>query len=264
VGYLKKEAKKQLLRVYNKMDGLAEYSKKKHNEDIVKLHQVATQKEFLDTLKPGTGKYEIAYSHLLELSYQYYQVTGELPKELLPKDVNLSMLIESYHQTHKDAFNMIVQNQIHAYLVNTVPLLKQLQQTAQVGPTIDQYADVRLGFQQQLRFLLSHGFALDLKFYRAEIEPVWLILKVARKLTANDFKPIVRVLDRYSRLQTGNESKVLYHADDAHTAKKDPVKPTSKEDQVRHDKEVELRKSRLGINDNRDGQMVVKLHSSEK
>lgn len=261
---MKKEAKKQLLRVYNKMDGLAEYSKENHDQDIVKLHQVATQRDFLNTLVPGTGKYEVAYSHLLELAYQYYQVTGELPKELLPKDVDLSMLIESYHQSHRDAFNTAVQNQVHAYLINVVPLLKQLQKTAQVGPTIDQYADVRLGFQQQLRFLLSHGFALDLKFYKSEIESVWLILKIARKLKADDFKPIVRVLDRYSRLQTGMESTVLYHADDAHTVKKDEPKPATKEDTERREKENQIRNSRLGINDGSDGQMVVKLNSSEK
>lgn len=262
--YLKKETKQQLLRVYNKMDGLADYNKQDHDKDIVKLHQVATQWNLLKTLTPGTGTYEMAYSHLLKLAYQYYQVTGELPKELLPKDVNLSMLIESYHQSHKDAFNTVVQNQVHRYLINTVPLLKQLEQTAQVGPTVDQYADIRLGFQQQLRFLLSHGFSLDLNFYKTNIEPVWLILKVARKLVANDFKPIVGVLDRYSRLQTGNESSVLYHVDDAHTVVEDETKPVSKEDQEQHEKENQARKARLGINDTTDGKMVVKLPSVKK
>lgn len=258
---MKKEEKQQILRVYKKMDGLAKYNSEKHDKDIVLLHQVAAQYDLLNTMKPGTGEYEIAYRRLLSLAYQYYQVTGELPSELLPKGVNLEMLIKSYHQAHQDAFNTTVQDQVHAYLINTVPLLKQLQQTAQVGPTIDQYADIRLGFQQQLLFLLVHGFSLDLKFYETEIEPIWLILKVARKLTANDFKPLVRILDRYSRLQTGNESQVIYHADADHVAKQEDSGAISKEDKLRREKEQQIKASRLGIDDAKGDQMVVKLPS---
>lgn len=258
---MNKEEKRQLTRLYEMMDGVADYEASQQEPDVVKLQQLATQKQVVDSLDEGSEERAHAYNALLGLAYEYYQLTGMLPTEFIPKSVDLNALIEAYHTQRADAFNPMVQTQMHNFLLSAAALLQQLQKTAQIGPTIDQYQAIKVGLNDQIQFLIEHGFALDLEVYRTEIAPAWLPMKMSRKLTAGDFKPLFKVLDRYTRLETGNEQNVTYHADEAHTAKKEEPKAPTPEQEQRQARTREKQASRLNVQTIGNGQVVVKLPS---
>lgn len=260
-----KTERENLKRLYEKLDAIGENNNNKENQpkDVQTLRALGDQKELVDSLDPKSTAYRQAYNDLLELGYKYYQVSGQVDAHSLP-GVSASDLIHYYNRSHRTAFNLQLQTQVHEFLVQVTPVLMQLQNVPAVAATNAQFEQIRATFQKQLTNILVYGFALDLAYYQEHIESIWLVIKLARRLTPNDFKPLVMVLDKYSRMRTGQEEKVGYVPDEAHR-KKPKTKPSKEEmeKQARQQKMQALQQakqaSRLSIRKDDQGRLIVDI-----
>lgn len=260
---MNKAERDQIKRLYQRFDAV-----KKDNEhqgelskDVKALRLLSDQKKLVDSLKPGSIAYSRAYNKLLELGYRYYQASGEVDPKSLP-GISARDLIQYYNRVHAQAFNLDVQTHVHEFLVGAAPVLMQLKNVPPEMVTNVQLEDVRRGFQQELAVILDYGFARDLAEYQTHLEPKWLVIKMARHLTVDDFKGLVQVMDRYSRLRTGQEKNVGYQP--PKEKQKDPNKKPSSEEvhrqkvQERQQKEAqEKAKYRLDIRKDDQGHLIV-------
>lgn len=265
VNIVNKTERENLKRLYKKLDAIGENNNNKENqpEDVQALRALGDQKELVDSLDPKSTAYRQAYNDLLDLGYKYYQVSGQVDAHSLP-GVSASDLVHYYNRSHRTAFNLQLQTQVHEFLVQVTPVLMQLQNVPAVAATNAQFEQIRTTFQKQLTNILVYGFALDLAYYQEHIESIWLVIKLARRLTPNDFKPLVMVLDKYSRMRTGQEEKVGYVPDEAHR-KKPKMKPSKEEmeKQARQQKMQALQQakqaSRLSIREDDQGRLIVDI-----
>ena len=264
-----KAERENLKRLYEKLDaiGASNEQRQADTKDVQVLNELTDQKELVDSLDPKSTAYRQAYNDLLELGYKYYQLSGQVDDHSLP-GVSASDLVHYYNRSHRTAFNLTLQTQVHEFLVQVTPVLMQLQNVPSVAATSAQFEHIRSTFQQQLTNILVYGFALDLAFYQENIESIWLVIKLARHLTPDDFKPLVKVLDKYSRMRTGHETKVGYVPDEAHLKKpKTEVAKEEKEKQARQQKLQELQQakqaSRLSIRKDADGRLIVDIPSGK-
>lgn len=268
------QTQKDLKRLYKRLDAIAAHNdEQEHESEEVKLlRQLGDQKELVDSLDKSTVAYRKAYNDLLILGYKYYKASGQLDPHSLP-DVTADQLIQFYNRQHKTAFNLDLQTHVHQFLVEVTPILLQLENVPAVAATTAQFEQIRLSFQKVLTNILTYGFALDIAYYQEHIESDWLVIKMARQLSPNDFKPLVRDMDRYSRMRTGQEQNVKYVPDEAHRpltkaekeAKKTDAEKRQEEAKRRNQiKEQAKRASRLQIQKDANGNLIVNMPSASK
>ena len=260
-----KQTRENYKKLYAKLDAInyANHHEDEVPKDVKALRAVAEKKQLLDTLDKNSIEYGLTYRQLLEEAYKYYQATGQVDTHDLPQDVDGTQLVEYYNRLHANAFNIVVQRRIHNFLVQVSPILMQLENVPlDLRATKNQFERIRQSFQEQLQFLLEHGFALDFDVYNRRLEPAWLVVKMARQLTPASFKVLVKELDRYTRLRTGAENKVGYTPDKAHT--KAPNKKPSAQQQAmekrakeQQKKEAERKKTHLSFEQDENGHLVV-------
>lgn len=260
-----KKTRESYKRLYAKLDAIS-YAND-HADDVPKdvraLNKVVEKRQLLDSLDKDSPEYAQAYNDLLEAGYKYYQASGEVDMHDLPDGIGAEQLVQYYHRVHASAFNLNVQKHMHIFLVQISPLLMQLENVPlNLRATKRQFESIRGGFQMELQYLLAHGFALDLDVYNRRLEPAWLMIKMARRLTPDSFKKLVAEMDRYTRLRTGAEQKVGYHPDKAHT--KDPNKKPSPQEianqkraKEQQERQRERAKTHLSFQQDENGNLVV-------
>lgn len=258
---MKKEDKKNLERLYEKLDAIENKYSETLSDDVKALRKLEEQYKYWESFEHSTVGYTVAYSDLLLCCYDYYLLTGELSDKYTPQGVTIPYLVEWFNRDHKIAFNLGVQHKVHTFLVSIVPTLKALESIDPKIVSAELGMCVR-GFSEQCKFIINHGFALDIEFYKHYIEPKWTVLEMSRALTVDQFKPVVEVLDKYSRLRTGKESKVVFTPDESHTKTVKDEGP-SEADLKRQDYERKKAETRLALHEDGD-KIVVTLPKKSK
>lgn len=250
---MKKEDKQNLKRLYEKLDAIENRHLETLSDDVKALRKMEDKYKYWKSFQAGTVGYTKAYRELLLCCYDYYLLTGELFDKYTPEGVTVPYLVEWFNREHKIAFNLGVQQRVHIFLMSIVHTLKALE-TIDPKVVSTELGMCVKGFEDQCKFIVEHGFALDIEFYKHYIEPKWVVLEMSRSLTVEQFRPLVEVLDKYSRLRTGKELKVVFTPDESHIKKSKDEGP-SEADLKRQEYEREKAKSRLSLND--DGDKIV-------
>ena len=248
---MRKEDLENLKALQRRMDAIAKANNAPTTKDGKLLRELNDQKELVDSLKVPSPERAKAVNHLLDLAYQYYQSAGSIDSHSLP-GISKDELVRYYNRVHRVAFNLALQTHVHHFLVNISIVLLQLENLPETFATSAQFENIREQFQSELGLILEQGYALDLDEYQTSIEPVWLVIKMAKHLTADNFKGLVKELDRYSRLRTGKEHQVGYQPDKAHTK---PLQPKlSPEDQQ---KEIAKQKAQAEMQKRQAGRLKI-------
>lgn len=260
---MKKEELENLKALQKRMAAIAKANNAPSSKEGKMLRELNDQKELVDSLKTPSPERAKAINKLLDLGYQYYKLAGSVDPHSLP-GIKEEELVRYYNRVHRVAFNLALQTHVHHFLVNMSVVLLQLENLPETFATNAQFENVREQFRSELGLVLQQGYALDLDEYQNAIEPLWLVIKMAKHLTADNFKALVKELDRYSRLRTGKENKVGYHPDKAHTK---PAHKKLSDEELKHEvakqrTQAEMQKkqqNRLQITKDSNDHLIVRI-----